>query len=155
MEPKTNLFLEKELIEPNAQISPALYESTALYAALYQAIFGSYVDYGFSDRATLDVFINAKIKTMMTVIDKVFKANPKATYDQIMNWKFGEGGLVKPALSSNSKHYLDEEFAFKHISENAWVKNYLPIIRPKPPLSLLYTMQYFSFSSEFLKKKNS
>ena len=125
--PENNIFLKENLIEANAQIAPEVYEHVALYSALYQTIFGSYIDYGFSDRAAVDKFITAKIKTMLTVIDKIFKdpKNKDKTFDDIMNNNFDP----PPGLKSSDSHFLDENLAFQQLKDNNWIKNYLPLLK--------------------------
>lgn len=131
---ENNEFLSKKLLEARAKIDPVFYEHAAIYVGLYQTIFGSFDDYGFTDRGAADVLIDEKIKTMAKVIDKILKANPKVDLDKIINAKkedFGPGGtLVKPGLIKNSnpkKHYIDEEKAFDDILENGWIGNYFPL----------------------------
>lgn len=131
MEEESNEFLSKKLLEPRAKIDPVFYEHAAIYVGLYQTIFGSFEDYGFTDRAAVDIFINEKIKTMVKVIDKIIKANPNATYDKLMNAKkenFEPGGtLVKPTLNSSKDHFSDEKLAFEHILDNKWMSSYFPL----------------------------
>ena len=94
---ENNLFLGKGLIEANAIISPEIYEHVALYTALYQTIFGSYVDYGFKDRAAVDVFINQKIHR--------FSIEPKTQ-------------LISFILEKNSKYFLNSLDKSIELSEN-------------------------------------
>ncbi len=128
---ENNEFSGKKLLEPRAKVNPQIYENTALYVGLYQSIFGSYSDYGFNDRATLDVFINAKIKTMVQVIDKILKANPDCPLKKLENLKesdFTSGALNMPPLSNSGPHYANETVAFKQVIDNNWIGNYFPLI---------------------------
>lgn len=134
---ENNEFIGKKLLEPRAKVNPQIYEHSALYVALYQTIFGSYSDYGFNDRATVDVYITQKIKTMMKVIEKILQApeNANCTFED-----FEKGNFHKPASLSGSlsadKHYLDEQLAFNHIKENNWIGNYLPLLKTKKTISI-------------------
>jgi len=129
-----NIFVKGKLLEPRAKINPEIYEYVALYAALYQSIFGSYADYGFTDRAAVDVYIDIKIKTMMQVIDDILSApqNQYLTYEDICNNNF-----VYPTdttytdMPPATDHYASKALALKHIKSNRWIANYLPLITEK------------------------
>jgi len=134
---ENNEFIGKKLLEPRAKIDPKFYEYAALYTALYQSIYGSFEDYGFTDRAAVDIFITAKIKTMVTVVDKILKANPNASYDKLMHITredFTSGRLVMPRLSSSDSHFADEKAAFEQIIDNNWIGSYFPLLKGKKTL---------------------
>lgn len=124
---ENNIFLKGDLIEANTRIAPKIYEHTALYAALYQSIFGSYEDYGFTDRAAIDVEITGLIKTMVTVIDKIFKdpANKYVTYEQYSKpiAKGENPPFQKPSGLSDA-----EEKAFNYVVKNNWIALYFPLV---------------------------
>ena len=106
------------------------------------------VEYNFIELAKNAKLASKKLATISTEIknkallsiaealennkDKIFKANPNATYDEIMSCKFQPNGpLNMPTLSSNDAHYLDEKIAFKHLMDNVWIQSYFPLLKKK------------------------